>query len=386
MYSPRVTNHFRSFALFPVTRPQTWLPALTAALVLASCAPPRELAFDPAAAEVGTVERIIVATDRAPGIGLPLFTHARQDPPHFLAFDISVPPDRDAGVVTYPRRGRPEPRFDFLTVATRELDGVAGFIAAVNRDLTANPANDGEASLFVHGYNTSFAQGLYRQAQLDHDTGSRVAQVHYAWPSDARIGGYLYDRESVLFSRGGLETTIAALGRTEATHYTLAAHSMGTLLLMDTLHLMARVGYPEIFERTESVLLISPDIEIDVFRRLAPPVIARGVPIVVIVSRHDRALLASSLVRGERRRVGSVHSTEELGVPGVRVIDISDVRDPGFSGHFAVATSPELLTFLRSLEGGGLVALDRATGPFATGAAIVRRGAGLVLAPLTDEP
>lgn len=387
MYSPGVANHPRSPALRrDARRSPTSLPALAAALLLASCAPRGEVTFDPAAAGVGTVERIIVATDRAPGTGLPLFTRARQDPPHYLTFDVSVPPDRDPGTVTFPRHGRPDPRFDFLTVEARALDGVPGFVAAMDQGLAADPAGRGEAVLFVHGFNTSFAEGLYRQAQLYHDIGSRSVQVHYAWPSDARVEGYLYDRESVLFSRDGLETTIAALARTRADRYNLVAHSMGAMLMMDTLRLMARVGYDEVFERMHAVLLLSPDIEIDVFRRQAPPVVARGVPIIVVVSSRDRALLASSLIRGERTRVGSVRSTEELGVPGVRVIDISDVRDPGFTDHFAVATSPELLAFLHSLRGGGLNALDQAVGPFEAGVAIVQQGAGLVLAPLAGGP
>ena len=390
MYSPGVPNHLRSLALPPAPRrPPTRLPALAAALVLAACAPRGESTFDPAAAGVGTVERIIVATDRAPGAGagtgLPLFTRARQDPPHFLVFDVSVPGSRSGGTVAFPRHGRVEPRFDFLTIDARELDGVPGFVAALNQGL-ADPASSREAMLFVHGFNTSFAEGLYRQAQLHHDVGGRSVQVHYAWPSDARLEGYLYDRESVLFSRDGLETTISALARTRVSQYTLVAHSMGTMLLMDTLRLMARVGYDEVFARTHAVLLLSPDIEIDVFRRQAIPVVARGVPIIVVVSSRDRALLASSLIRGEHMRVGSVRSTEELGVPGAHVIDISGVEDPGFTDHFAVATSPELLAFLASLQGGGLDALDGAAGPLEAGAAIVRHGAGLVLTPLAGGP
>ena len=62
------------------------------------------------------------------------------------------------------------------------------------------------------------------------------------------------------------------------------------------------------------------------------------------------------------------------------------VEDPGFTDHFAIATSPELLAFLSSLQGGGLSALEQATGPLKTGAAIVRQGAGLVLTPLAAGP
>lgn len=363
-------------------RPTPASSALAAVLVLAACAPRGAITYDPAAASVGTVETVIVATDRAPGTGNPLFTQRRQDPPHFLRFEISVPPEREIGTITYPRGHAPDPETDFLTVGAWNLGGEPGFITAVNRQLALDPSASGDVMLFTHGYNTNFAEGLYRQAQLQHDMGVRSVQVQFAWPSDGKFEGYLYDRESVLFSRDALELTIAALARTRARKLNLVAHSMGTLLMMDTLRLMARVGYDSVFAKLGGVVLLSPDIEIDVFRRQAIPLIERGVPITVVVSTRDRALRASALIRGERDRVGSVHSTEELGVPGVTVIDISDVTDPGFTDHFAVATSPELLAFLRSLHGQGLSALDQEVGPLEAGAALVQHGASLVLAPL----
>jgi esterase/lipase superfamily enzyme len=146
---------------------------------------------------------------------------------------------------------------------------------------------------------------------------------------------------------------------------------------------MARVGYDEVFARTNAIVLIDPDIEIDVFRHQARPVVARGVPIFIIVSTRDRALLASALIRGERQRLGSIRSTSELGIEDVMVINISDVEDPGFTDHFAVATSPELLAFIRSLRGQGLEELQQRAGPADAGVAILQEGAKLVLSPLT---
>ncbi len=69
---------------------------------------------------------------------------------------------------------------------------------------------------------------------------------------------------------------------------------------MDTLRLMARTENDAFFQKVNAVILISPDIEIDVFRKEAEPVLARGVNIYVIVSKDDRALRISARLRGEQ--------------------------------------------------------------------------------------
>jgi esterase/lipase superfamily enzyme len=116
---------------------------------------------------------------------------------------------------------------------------------------------------------------------------------------------------------------------------------------METLRGMAREGNPAL-AKLNAVVLISPDIDIDVFRRQARPVIARGIPIFAIVSTRDRALLVSAFIRGETRRVGSIASPEELGDVAVTVIDVSNVDSADSLGHFAVATSPALISLFRA--------------------------------------
>ena len=73
--------------------------------------------------------------------------------------------------------------------------------------------------------------------------------------------------------------TIDFLARSTAAEFNLSGHSMGAFLLMDTLRTMALVGHNDVFRKLNTVLLISPDIEIDAFRKQAEPVLARGVPV-----------------------------------------------------------------------------------------------------------
>ncbi|MBP7242263.1 alpha/beta hydrolase [Amaricoccus sp.] len=359
---------------------------LAAAGLVAGCGPRGAITMVDAPVGLdGTVAHMIVATSRREVEGQPIFTRARATPPTFATFDVWVPPDRAVGSVKFPDEQPPDLATDFATLRARRLSGEAAFIQAVNASLAANPGYEGRVSLFVHGFNTNFAEGLYRHAQIYADYGKRAAPVQFAWPSAASTKGYIYDRESVLYSRDALESTIAALTRTNAREINLIAHSMGALLMMETLRTMARFGYPEVFARINAVLLLSPDIEIDVFRTQAPPVVARGAPIFVVVSTRDRALMLARIVRTERTpRVGAISSPQELGIDDVTVIDLSNVDAGGGMGHFALARSPELIGLLRGLGDNGIDVLEesRQRGLFAGGVSLIQQGADMLVAPL----
>ena len=321
-----------------------------AALALAGCAPRGELVYYPEAAAVGARETVIVSTARAPVEGPPYFSRDRRTPPSFARFEISVPPDRPPGAITFGREGPADPRRQFLMLAAERLPDVAAFRSAINAALAADPDTADEAALFVHGFNVNFAEAVLRQAQMQHDLDRHDVAVLFSWPSAASARQYLYDRESALFSRGALEETIAALAATDARQFNIVAHSMGAFLAMDTFAQMSRLGYDEVIEKINVIILFSPDIEVDVFKEQARPVLERGVPIIVFSSRRDQALWLSALIRGEQDRLGSVRSDAELDGLPVTVYDITEVRAGDPLDHFAVATSPALIGLLRSLQ------------------------------------
>ena len=82
--------------------------------------------------------------------------------------------------------------------------------------------------------------------------------VHYSWPSAAEPLGYVYDRDSMMFARAGLEQLIREVIAAGATRVTLVAHSMGSFLTMETLRSMAlRDG--QIAAQVRGVVLIGRD-------------------------------------------------------------------------------------------------------------------------------
>ena len=162
---------------------------------------------------------------------------------------------------------------------------------------------------------------------------------------------------------------------------------MGAFLLMDTLRTMALVGHDEVFRKLNTVLLISPDIEIDLFREQAEPVLTRGVRIYVVVSGSDRALRLSARLRSEGERLGSIHSAAELGGLDVGVVDLSAVKSVDPLGHFKSGTSPEIIEFVRRLRasGGEVFAQDGQSGLIDTSVSVVQEGTDILVAPLASE-
>jgi esterase/lipase superfamily enzyme len=360
------------------------LLTMTFLLAFGGCAPRGQVVVDPGAAQVGTVETIVVASSRQWVPEPPYFTSALATGITFAAFEVTVPPERKVGTVKNPKPGDPDPERQFLVAGVQPIANTAGFIRAVNREMARKGTR--EAFMFLHGYNTNFAEGLYRQAQLEHDLKAPGASVHFSWPSRGKTDAYLYDTEAALYSRDAVEKTIVALSNTRAERITLAAHSMGTMLLMDTLRGMARSDAQGVFDPIDAVVLISPDIDIDIFKEQAAPLIARGVPIYLLVSQTDKALKISARLRGERKRLGTIKSAADLGnMKGVYVINATDLSGGGFLGHFKEGDSPAFLNYLRGLDARGVDLFDQgpAGGVLGDSVALVQEGARIVLSPLT---
>jgi esterase/lipase superfamily enzyme len=323
------------------------------------CAPRGTITLDPSAAQTGSVHDILVVSTRAPVEGSSVLSRNRSDSLHAVDFSVSVPPDRLQGTVTFPQSHPPDPKTDFVTVSARRLNGIAGFQAAVDAQASRLPADNREALVFVHGFNVSFAEGLYRQAQISHDFKTTGVSVHYAWPSAADVRAYAVDRESALFARDGLEEVLTTLARSNVPRIVVVGHSMGAHLLMETIRQMEIRGAPGFFGKLASVVLIAPDLDIDVFRTQALSLAGHDVPIYLFVSRADRALRLSSLLRGRTERLGSITGSESLGnlpqmVP-IHVIDITNFKaNNDRLQHFKAVTSPSMIALLAGMGSAGL--------------------------------
>ena len=118
-------------------------------------------------------------------------------------------------------------------------------LAQVKARLGASKLFKDQAIVFVHGYNTSFDNALYRTAQIAYDLDFDGATFLYSWPSGGAVASYTYDRESAQASEPYLREFLEmVVKQTGAKQVSIIAHSMGNQPLMDVLRDMrnARAG------------------------------------------------------------------------------------------------------------------------------------------------
>lgn len=354
---------------------------LATMLVVLGCSPRGELAFVPVAP--GPTSEIFTGSTRGPDPTTgALFASTRSEKLDLARFEVSVPPERTTGSLSYPLTGRRvDPAKDFALVDQELYSTPAPFRSDLHRAIAAH---NGDAIVFIHGFNTNFAEGLYRLAQMGEDFELPGALVYYAWPSRGHVLGYAYDRDSALFSRDGLQELLAQLRGAGAKRILLVAHSMGSALTMETLRQMRLSGETETLSRISGVVLISPDIDVDVFREQARRVGTLPQPFVIFTSQRDKALLLSSRIAGERNRLGNLKDVSRVADLKVTLIDTGAFNTA--DGHFNVANNPSLIKLLSNtgqlakiLEGEQAGRSNLATGVVMT----VENATQIILSPIS---
>ena len=290
---------------------------------------------------------LLVATTRAPVVEPPgvMFGGARGRGLDFADIVVSVPPDsaRKAGEVQWPSSPPGDPQRDFVTLRADRLD-LAQAKADFNAQVARTPGR--RVLVFVHGYNTRFEEAVYSFAQIVHDAHVDVAPILFTWPSGGSLVDYVYDRDSAMYSRDALEAVLQALvDSRNVGSISILAHSMGNYLAVESLRQMAirDRGLPS---KIRDVMLASPDIDVDVFRRQIAEIDVkpRTTQFTLFVSRDDKALGISSFLARDSTRLGRLDPTIEpyssmLEKAQVNVIDLTGVASNDAANHSKFATS-----------------------------------------------
>jgi esterase/lipase superfamily enzyme len=261
------------------------------------------------------------------------------------AVDVSIPPNHRVGRIEYDPGG--DPRRGFAIAAAAMLDGPEHLARAVLAELDANEA----AVVFVHGYNNTAAEALFRHAQIVHDLHGADGgpQVTFRWPSAARAFGYLADRDAVLAARDDLTGLLDDLTAAAPGQAVVVAHSMGAFLAMEALGRMA-AARPGSVRRLRAVLLISPDISLPVFLSQLDAIGHRPNPFVVTTSQANRVLDLSARLAGQAERLGTLADARRLRGLGIEVLDLTAHASEG-NAHLLAVTSPAALALVRGLAG-----------------------------------
>lgn len=312
------------------------------AVLLGGCADRTVTQIMPSALDVGTPHTVLATTTRAREAD-GSYGFRRSDGLQYLEMTVSIPPSHTPGELKF-SYANPNPNKQFVLAELTELSGP--------QDLRTRLRGVNEVTIFVHGYNSTQTETAFRAAQLAHDIGLPGALLIYSWPSRATGYGYAYDLDSMLFARDGLEQTIRQLKSMGVDRIILVAHSMGGALSMEMMR-QAELHQPGWARRNlEGVILISPDLDVDLFRSQMDRIENPPNPFVVMVSKKDKILNISGRLRGtaEGERLGNISSVESLAEYPIEILDTTAFSSDAGSSHFVAATSPALLAILSSVR------------------------------------
>jgi esterase/lipase superfamily enzyme len=226
-------------------------------------------------------------------------------------------------------------------------------LAQVKARLGASKLFKDQAVVFVHGYNTSFDNALYRTAQIAYDLDFDGATFLYSWPSGGAVASYTYDRESAQASEPYLREFLEmVVKQTGAKSVSIIAHSMGNQPLMDVLRDM-RSSAPEGVEISQ-VVLAAPDVDADSFTNLARTIKGLAKNVTLYVASNDRALIVSRNFWGSYR-AGDVPPAGPLILDGIDTIDVTAASTDTFAiNHSGYASNNKLLEDIGELLRTGL--------------------------------
>ncbi len=355
-------------------------------LGLAGCSAPTELIVHPHAAALGTEHPIFVGTVRAPDDDL-FFNSQRNPEVSYLRADISVPIGHTPGNIEWPGRRKADPEQHFVATQIAHFDQKTQFQADLCREMRARPKHARSVSVYVHGFNNKFSNGVFRAAQMAHDFGYPEVTAHFSWPSSGIPFGYGYDSESTIFARDGLEEFLRSLRGGCADQILIVGHSLGGFLVMETMRQVAIRNPADVPRLFSSVFLVSPDIDLDVFRSQVSRIPKLPKPFVVFTSAKDQALAISAALTGQKNRLGNVTDQDLAKDLPVILVDVTEFSESGKLNHFIPASSPAAIALLAGMSN-GVSPFDAASGNtgLVPGTVLsVRKLSRLLLGPVTGE-
>jgi esterase/lipase superfamily enzyme len=266
------------------------------------------------ASDLVTSPTLLVATTRRPANGArakPWFGPERASKMTVARARLTPPPD--------------DGRFSLASVGLVDWQFETIEPVAQIGDLIVPTAGGHDVLIYIHGYNMTFETAALDAARLSDGIKFVGETMVFSWPSRASLLDYGYDRESAMWSRDALQQVLDGLIESPVVgHIHIVAHSIGTMLTMETLRqLYAQLG-EEAVNRIGAVVFASPDIDMDGFSSSVQRIGRLAPKITVVTATNDRALAVSRWIAGGITRVGAAEKAQ-LERVGIRVIDASQL-------------------------------------------------------------
>ncbi len=343
------------------------------------------------------VVRVVFATDRqrvSPQVQAAapegteidnLFTATPDDALHIGCAVVTVPNNPEvAALIDRPRptaRGQTPP---YRPDRHFRLDGidVYGSSARLGRGEEISLVDEGRegtferALLFIHGYNTSFADALLRITQIAAALDEDLRVYLFSWPSRERYLSYVDDLDNAERAEQSLQYFMKLILRdANVRQLDVIAHSMGSQSLLRSIDglkavfdqrslyvLPSRPGAParttQVRLRLGQVIFAAPDVSRPIFERQLKMLAPYASRVTIYTSDVDRALWLSELLR-QSPRAGYLGTSKEpiqaparnvhlISVDGKQLPKLSPKRVTEFN-HNYFANNPSVLADIQSI-------------------------------------
>jgi esterase/lipase superfamily enzyme len=257
------------------------------------------------------------------------FTYARAGTPSCGLVHADVPPAR--------LPGGPAIFASVTSLAAQSCGaGEQGLAEAIARD--AKQKNCTSVMVWVHGFDTGFKSAVLRAAQLGLDTQWQCPVAAFSWTSSGDRTQYDADLANARAAEPMFADFLRALSAA-GLKVEIAAHSMGTRLVLETLAKHA--------VHADQAVFAAPDIGIahdnDEFATLARAAAPDFRHLTIYASYEDAVLAISKRLNGGVPRLGREPlAAWRDAVPNVDVIDASDVAGD-YTGHNYYGLSYEII-------------------------------------------
>lgn len=218
---------------------------------------------------------------------------------------------------------------DATEFQTVNLIKQADFSDRVLREIAAS---DKPVVIFVHGYNTSFAEGLARSATMRADIARDAVVILFSWASEGTVLAYAYDESSWEIGKTNFKDFMRlVVAKVPTDRISLVAHSMGSRLLLDFIESLQDRDLDPDAARFADFVFAASDVSKDRFLQIENrtgqrPLSAFAEEVTVYVSQFDRALYLSYMVHRDER-LGRSPPKDMVDDPDIVAIDAADI-DP----------------------------------------------------------
>lgn len=209
-----------------------------------------------------------------------------------------------------------------------------------------------EGLLFIHGYNCSFDDAIYRAAQLKFDLKFSGLTFCFSWASKAQVESYTVDEATIDWSTTHLEEFIDLItDELKLSKLHIIAHSMGNRALVDVIK-----QWNGRQDKVHTVVFAAPDVDSDKMKNTSNYFNAFE-NVTLYSSINDIPVNISTAVH-KYQRAGN--STPPLVMDNADTIDVSKITKPLFSlGHSYYAEACEVFNDLYYLINEKIPALNR---------------------------